>query len=82
MVAESKLAGTRDRILDAAASCVLAYGVDRVTLAEIARRVRLRVAPELHFIADRTLDASERLENLLRDTEPETPEEQGDEGES
>ena len=27
-----------DRILDAAASCVLAYGVDRVTLAEIARR--------------------------------------------
>jgi AcrR family transcriptional regulator len=27
-----------DRILDAAARCVLAYGVDRVTLAEIARR--------------------------------------------
>ncbi|OBK72932.1 TetR/AcrR family transcriptional regulator [Mycobacterium sp. 1274761.0] len=27
-----------DRILNAAASCVLAYGVDRVTLAEIARR--------------------------------------------
>jgi len=27
-----------DRILDAAASCVTAYGVDRVTLAEIARR--------------------------------------------
>jgi AcrR family transcriptional regulator len=27
-----------DRILDAAASCVLAYGVERVTLAEIARR--------------------------------------------
>lgn len=27
-----------DRILDAAASCVLAFGVDRVTLAEIARR--------------------------------------------
>lgn len=26
------------RVLDAAASCVLAYGVDRVTLAEIARR--------------------------------------------
>ena len=30
--------GLADRILDAAASCVLAYGVDRVTLAEIARR--------------------------------------------
>jgi AcrR family transcriptional regulator len=27
-----------DRILDATASCVLAYGVERVTLAEIARR--------------------------------------------
>ena len=27
-----------ERILDAAASCVHAYGVDRVTLAEIARR--------------------------------------------
>ncbi len=30
-----------DRILDAAANCVLAYGVDRVTLAEIARRARV-----------------------------------------
>lgn len=30
--------GAGDRILDAAASCVLAYGIDRVTLAEIARR--------------------------------------------
>jgi AcrR family transcriptional regulator len=29
------------RILDAAASCVTAYGVDRVTLAEIARRARV-----------------------------------------
>jgi AcrR family transcriptional regulator len=27
-----------ERILDAAASCVVAYGIDRVTLAEIARR--------------------------------------------
>ena len=27
-----------DRILDAAASCVTAYGIERVTLAEIARR--------------------------------------------
>ncbi|MBV9639348.1 MAG: TetR/AcrR family transcriptional regulator [Mycobacteriaceae bacterium] len=30
-----------DRILDAAASCVLDFGVDRVTLAEIARRARV-----------------------------------------
>jgi AcrR family transcriptional regulator len=30
-----------DRILEAAAYCVVAYGVDRVTLAEIARRARV-----------------------------------------
>lgn len=30
-----------DRILAAAASCVVDYGIDRVTLAEIARRARL-----------------------------------------
>ena len=30
-----------DRILDAAAYCVVAFGVDRVTLAEIARRARV-----------------------------------------
>lgn len=35
---ESPGESTGDRILDAAASCVLAFGVDRVTLAEIARR--------------------------------------------
>ncbi len=32
---------TGDRILEAAAYCVVAYGVDRVTLAEIARRARV-----------------------------------------
>jgi AcrR family transcriptional regulator len=30
-----------DRILEAAAHCVMTYGVDRVTLAEIARRARV-----------------------------------------
>jgi AcrR family transcriptional regulator len=30
-----------DRILDAAAACVLAYGVERMTLTEIARRARV-----------------------------------------
>jgi AcrR family transcriptional regulator len=30
-----------DRIIEAAADCVMAYGVDRVTLAEIARRARV-----------------------------------------
>jgi AcrR family transcriptional regulator len=30
-----------DRVLEAAAYCVIAYGVDRVTMAEIARRARV-----------------------------------------
>jgi AcrR family transcriptional regulator len=34
-------AGIEDRILGAAASCVRDYGIDRVTLAEIARRARV-----------------------------------------
>jgi AcrR family transcriptional regulator len=38
MLSTSNAESTNDRILDAAASCVSAYGVDRVTLAEIARR--------------------------------------------
>jgi len=38
--AESPMS-VEERILDAAASCVLAYGVDRVTLAEIARRASI-----------------------------------------
>ncbi|MGN7782646.1 TetR/AcrR family transcriptional regulator [Mycolicibacterium sp. 22603] len=38
MVSISNDDSVGDRILDAAADCVLAYGVDRVTLAEIARR--------------------------------------------
>ncbi len=38
MMSISNVRSLSDQILDAAASCVLAYGVDRVTLAEIARR--------------------------------------------
>ena len=38
MVSISNDGSLEDRILDAAASCVLAFGVERVTLAEIARR--------------------------------------------
>ena len=37
-ISNDSAAHVGDRILDAAASCVLAYGVGRVTLAEIARR--------------------------------------------
>jgi AcrR family transcriptional regulator len=35
---EERPKSVEDRILDAAADCVLAFGVERVTLAEIARR--------------------------------------------
>jgi AcrR family transcriptional regulator len=35
---DESVRSVEDRILDAAADCVLAFGVERVTLAEIARR--------------------------------------------
>jgi len=38
---EERLATVEERILDAAADCVLAFGVDRVTVAEIARRAAI-----------------------------------------
>lgn len=48
-----------DRILDAAAGCVLAYGVDRVTLAEIARRAGVsRPTVYRHFPDVRSILAS------------------------
>jgi AcrR family transcriptional regulator len=40
-ISNEKATTVEDRVLDAAASCVHAYGVDRVTLAEIARRAGL-----------------------------------------
>ena len=60
-----------DRILDAAASCVLAYGVDRVTLAEIARRARVsrptiyRRWPDTRALLASLLTA--RIVGVLRD---------------
>ena len=48
---------------------------------EIGRRVRLRHTPELHFEVDRTLDHSDRIEELLREARPEDGEqEHGDPG--
>jgi AcrR family transcriptional regulator len=41
MLSISNEADIGDRILAAAASCVRDYGIDRVTLAEIARRARI-----------------------------------------
>jgi AcrR family transcriptional regulator len=40
-ISNGRSSTVEDRILDAAAACVAAYGVDRVTLAEIARRARV-----------------------------------------
>ncbi|MGH3677937.1 MAG: TetR/AcrR family transcriptional regulator [Mycobacterium sp.] len=60
-----------DRILEAAASCVLAYGVDRVTLAEIARRARVsrptiyRRWPDTRSLLAALLTA--RIVGVLRD---------------
>lgn len=60
-----------DRILDAAASCVLAYGIDRVTLAEIARRARVsrptiyRRWPDTQSLLAALLTA--RIVGVLRD---------------
>jgi AcrR family transcriptional regulator len=45
-----------ERVLEAAAACVLAYGVDRMTLTEIARRARVsrptiyRRWPDIRFV--------------------------------
>jgi len=60
-----------DRILDAAAHCVVAYGVDRVTLAEIARRARVsrptvyRRWPDVHGILSAMF--TRRVISILRD---------------
>ena len=60
-----------DRVLSAAASCVVAYGVDRVTLAEIARRARVsrptiyRRWPDTRAILAALL--TERITGALRD---------------
>lgn len=40
-IRKDSLRSVEERILDAAAECVVAYGVNRVTLAEIARRARV-----------------------------------------
>lgn len=38
--------------------------------SQIGNRIRLRHVPELDFVADRTLKASARIEELLRDNPP------------
>ena len=39
-------------------------------LRELARRVKMRHVPELHFHYDDSVDRGERIENLLRDLPP------------
>jgi len=64
---------TDDRIIDAAADCVIAFGVDRVTLAEIARRAGVsrptvyRRWPDTRSILASLLTA--RITNALKDIE-------------
>ncbi|UXA16313.1 TetR/AcrR family transcriptional regulator [Mycobacterium sp. SMC-4] len=41
MSIRNSVSTVEERILDAAAACVLTYGVDRVTMTEIARRARV-----------------------------------------
>src|SRR5918997_4351545 len=59
------------RILDAAAACVLAYGVERITLTEIARRARVsrptiyRRWPDIRFVLAELL--TKRIAGVLDD---------------
>lgn len=63
--------GIEDRILAAAASCVRDYGIDRVTLAEIARRARVsrptiyRRWPDTQSVVAALL--TRRITGVLRD---------------
>jgi AcrR family transcriptional regulator len=60
-----------DRILEAAAACVLAYGVDRMTLTEIARRARVsrptiyRRWPDIRWVLAELLTT--RIAGVLHD---------------
>ena len=64
--------GTKERILAAAASCVRDFGIERVTLAEIARRARVsrptiyRRWPDTQSILAALL--TQRITGVLRDT--------------
>ncbi len=66
--------GIPDRILDAAATCVVDFGVERVTLAEIARRAGVsrptvyRRWPDTRSILAAVLTA--RITGAWRDTPP------------
>lgn len=45
---------------------------------EVGQRCKLRYAPELHFVSDRSLERGARIEELLHEVLPPEP---GDEGE-
>ena len=65
------------RILDAAAACVLAYGVERTTLTEIARRARVsrptiyRRWPDIRFVLAELLTM--RIAGVLETCQTEGP---------
>ncbi|WNG85707.1 TetR/AcrR family transcriptional regulator [Mycobacterium sp. ITM-2016-00317] len=64
-------AGVERRILDAAAECILAYGVERTTMTEIARRARVsrptiyRRWPDIRWVIAELL--TERIAGVLED---------------
>jgi ribosome-binding factor A len=51
-------------------------GIAREVRFELARAVKLRHVPELHFVYDDSVDRGERIERLLRDL-PDTGDGQG-----
>lgn len=67
--------GVEERILDAAAACLLAYGVERTTMTEIARRARVsrptiyRRWPDVRWVIAELL--TRRIAGAL-DTVPDT----------
>ncbi len=77
MMSISNEGSLSDQILDAAASCVLAFGVDRVTLAEIARRAGVsrptvyRRFPDTQSILAALLTA--RIVGVLDETDNQGP---------
>jgi len=64
-------AGVERRILDAAAECILAFGVERTTMTEIARRARVsrptiyRRWPDIRWVIAELL--TERIAGVLED---------------
>lgn len=51
---------------------------DKRIRAGLARRVQMRVVPELHYLLDTTLDQSMRINEALKDVPPTLRQDEGD----